>query len=132
MIVPLRSDDLHRIWLVPETHFTVRLLRQHLERYPHLGWMVRESGDYIVGRLLEEPPGHRPDHGVQPVVAARPPWPSACCTAIGESGSELVVISEREVNARPAPLPGHGLRRARERRLLREARRTVAGQRRVA
>ena len=95
MIVPLRPDDVHRIWLAPETHFTVRLLRQHLEQYPHLAWMVSESGDYIVGGywknrlpiglILETSPSSQ-----RGALAER------LLRSYRETGSELVVISEHE------------------------------------
>ncbi len=87
--------DLHRVWLVPESFFTVRALREHLEKYPHLGWMVPESGDYIVGGywkgrpaiglLMESSPSAHRQELVDRLLAS-----------FADSGSELVVLSERE------------------------------------
>jgi ribosomal-protein-alanine N-acetyltransferase len=101
MIIPLHPDELHRIWLVSETHYTTRALRQHLERYPHLGWMVRENGDYIVGGYWKE----RPEIGL--IMESSPSSQRAelaqrLLQSYGETGSDLVVISEREAT--------HGLR----------------------
>jgi [ribosomal protein S18]-alanine N-acetyltransferase len=102
MIVPLRPDDLNRIWLVTETHFTVRLLRQHLDRYPHLGWMYHESGDYIVGsywkdrlaigQIMESSPCTQRAELVQRLLFS-----------YRETGSDLVVLSDHEV-AQALPL----------------------------
>jgi [ribosomal protein S18]-alanine N-acetyltransferase len=95
MIVPLRPDDLHRIWLVPETHFTVRLLRQHLEQYPHLGWMASDSGDYVVGGYWK----NRPAIGLileSSASSQRAALVERLLQSYRESGSELVVVSERE------------------------------------
>jgi [ribosomal protein S18]-alanine N-acetyltransferase len=101
MIIPLHPDDLHRIWLVAETHFTTRALRQHLERYPHLGWMVHENGDYIVGSYWKE----RPAIGLimeSSPSSLRADLVQRLLQSYRETGSELVVLSEREVT--------HGLR----------------------
>jgi len=96
MIVPLRPDDLDHIWLVDETHFSVRLLRQHLERYPHLGWMVRESGDYIVGSYWKD----RPAIGLIMESSSSPQrgeLAERLLQSYREAGSELVVLADREV-----------------------------------
>jgi ribosomal-protein-alanine N-acetyltransferase len=96
MITPLLPDNLHRIWLVAETHYTVRALRQHLERYPHLGWMVHENGDYIVGSYWKD----RQEIGL--VMEASPSSQRAnlvqrLLDSYSETGSTLAIISEREV-----------------------------------
>lgn len=101
MIIPLRPDDINRVWLVPETHFTTRLLRQHMEKHPHLGYMVRESGDYIIGGYWKE----RPTIGL--VMESSPSSQRAVLVdrlldSYRSNGGELVVLSEREVS--------HGLR----------------------
>jgi len=96
MIVPLRPDDLNTIWLVTESHFTIRSLRQHLETYQHLGFMVRQNGDYIVGgywkqrpaigHIIESSPSSHRVHLVERLLAS-----------YRETGSELVILSDREV-----------------------------------
>ncbi len=96
MIVQMRPDDLNRIWLVTETHFTTRLLRQHLERYAHLGWMFHESGDYIVGsywkdrlaigQIMESSPCTQRAELVQRLLLS-----------FRQTGSVLVVLSDHEV-----------------------------------
>jgi ribosomal protein S18 acetylase RimI-like enzyme len=96
MIVPLQPDDLHRIWLASETHFTTRALRQHLERYPHLGWMVRENADYIVGGYWKD----RPEIGLimeSSPSSQRDALVQRLLQSYRETGSDLVIISEREV-----------------------------------
>lgn len=95
MIVPLQPDDLSHIWLVPETYYTIRLLHQHIETFPHLAWMVRDSGDYVVGaywkdrlaigQIMESSP-----------CAQRGALVERLLQSYRETGSELVVISERE------------------------------------
>jgi len=97
----MHPDDLSRVWLVPESHYTSRMLRQHLEKYPHLGWMVQANGDYIVGSYWKD----RPSIGLimesSPSVQ-RPHLATRLLDSYAGSGSELVVLSEREVT--------HGLR----------------------
>ena len=101
MIVPLRPDDLNHIWLIPETHFTTRLLRQHLQHYPHLGWMMRENGDYIVGSYWKDRPaiGQIMESSPSP---QRTELVEHLLESYRETGSDLVVLSDREVT--------HGLR----------------------
>ena len=96
MIVPLRPDDLNSVWLVAESHYTNRMLRQHLETFPYLGWMVQENGDYIVGSYWKD----RPAIGL--IMESSPSTQRAnLATRLLDSyagtGSELVVLSEREV-----------------------------------
>jgi [ribosomal protein S18]-alanine N-acetyltransferase len=101
MITPMHPDDVNRIWLVPETNFSTRLLRQHLEKYPHLGWMVRENGDYIVGGYWK----NRPTIGLvmeSSPSSQRTNLVEQLLSSFKDTGSELAVISEREVT--------HGLR----------------------
>jgi ribosomal-protein-alanine N-acetyltransferase len=96
MIVSLRPDDLNHIWLVSETHFTSRLLRQHVEKYPHLAWMVRENGEYIAGSYWKE----RPAIGLimeSSPSSQREELVGRLLDSFGETGSNLVVLSEREV-----------------------------------
>ena len=96
-IVPLQADDLKRIWLVAETHFTLRTLRQHLEQHPHLGWTVRESGDYIVGSYWKD----RPEIGLimeSSLSPLRADLVRRLVQSYSETGSDLVVASEREAS----------------------------------
>ena len=81
---------------MPETHFTARLLRQHLERFPHLGWMVHENGDYIVGDYWKE----RPEIGLIMESSPSPQRAELAARLLQsyqETGSDLVVLSDREV-----------------------------------
>jgi ribosomal protein S18 acetylase RimI-like enzyme len=101
MIVPLTPNDVNHIWLVAETHFTARLLRQHLEKYPYLGWVIKENGDYIVGGYWKD----RPAIGLimeSSPSAQRTELVNRLLESYKETRSDLVVLSEREVS--------HGLR----------------------
>jgi ribosomal-protein-alanine N-acetyltransferase len=97
MIVPLRPDDLNHVWLVSESHYSTRMLRQHLEKYPYLGWMVRENGDYIVG-------GYWKDRRAIGLImesspsAQRANLATRLLDSYASTGSQLVVLSEREVS----------------------------------
>jgi ribosomal-protein-alanine N-acetyltransferase len=96
MIVPLDPNHLRRIWLVTETHYTTRSLREHLERYPHLGWVESDSGDYVVGSYWKD----RPAIGLimeSSTSAQRTALVQRLLESYRESGSELIVLSEREV-----------------------------------
>ncbi len=97
MIVPLRPDDLDRIWLVPETHFTLRSLRQHLETYPHLAFTVPASGDYIVGGYWKGRPaiGHIMESSPS---SHRMGLVQRLLESYKETGSELAILSEREAH----------------------------------
>lgn len=96
MIVPLRPADAQRLWLVPESHYTTRLLRQHLEANPHLGWKEQASGDYVVGEYWKA----RPAIGL--IMESSPSAQRAALVrcllqSYQEAGSELVLLAEREV-----------------------------------
>jgi len=96
VIIPLAPDQLHRLWLTAETHYSVRTLREHLERYPHLGWMDSDSGDYIVGSYWKD----RPAIGLimeSSTSAQRPALAQRLLESYHETGGELAVLSEHEV-----------------------------------
>lgn len=96
MIIPLDPNHIQRIWLATESHYTVRSLHEHLERYPHLGWMDSNSGDYIVGNYWKD----RPAIGLimeSSTSAQRSALVQRLIESYRESSSELTVLSEREV-----------------------------------
>lgn len=106
-IIPLTPDLVGRLWLVSESHYTVRLLREHLQEYPHLGWMVKESGDYMVGGYWK----NRPAIGQIMESTASPHREellSRLLQAYRSTGSELVVLSEREETRARAFYLGRG------------------------
>jgi ribosomal-protein-alanine N-acetyltransferase len=97
----LGPDNVRRVCLAPDTQYSVRLLREHVATYPHLAWMVRDSGDYIVGGYWKERPA------IGQIMEASPcPLREALAKRLLQSyrttGSELVVLSEHET--------GRGLR----------------------
>ncbi len=96
MIIPLEPDQLHHVWLTTETHYTARSLREHLQRYPHLGWIESDSGDYIVGSYWKD----RPAIGLIMECSASPQRAALVqrlLQSYHETGGELVVLSEHEV-----------------------------------
>lgn len=97
MIVQLDPDHLHRIWLITGTHYTVRTLRAHLVRYPHLGWMDSDSGDYIVGSYWKDRPAIGLIMEASP-SAQRPALVARLLQSYHETGGELAILSEHEVS----------------------------------
>ncbi len=96
MIIAVEAANLSRIWLTSETHFTMRSLREHMEKHPHLGWMVQESGDYIIGGYWKD----RPAIGLvmeSSTSSQRAELAERLLQSYRETGSELAVLAEREV-----------------------------------